>query len=375
MRIEGYSLSHIKNQFNLKSDSQIVSWTKKYLELGDCAFDVENRGKASGFGKGRSKKIFSSLEEEIKYLKMENEYLKKLRALQKQSPNLNKYNIILEMSSTYSILNLCKTARLNRSGYYKWLKRKTYLSKNDQTNLVVSELILKAYSESKGTYGLERLHLYVNKYMSTPINHKRVYRLKKLLGIQAVIRKKFIYRKYRPEKIAKNILNRNFTATKPLEKLSMDVTYIPVSNCNSRFIYMNAVKDLFNGEIVAYDLSLRNDVELINSTLSKLYKLPLKRNCILHTDQGATYSRKIYIEELKKKKIQVSMSRRGNCWDNAPIESFFSHFKSESLYLSKSRDYDKLITEIKEYIDYYNNKRIQKKLKGLSPVEYRTKTA
>lgn len=134
---------------------------------------------------------------------------------------------------------------------------------------------------------------------------------------------------------------------------------------------MNAVKDLYNGEIVAYDLSLRNDIALVNSTLEKLYKLPLSKNCILR----ATYSRTAYINQLKEKGIQVSISRRGNCWDNAPIESFFSHFKSELIYLSKTNNYDNLILEISEYIDYYNNKRIQKKLNGLSPIEYRTKTA
>ena len=136
-----------------------------------------------------------------------------------------------------------------------------------------------------------------------------------------------------------------------------------------------AVKDLYNGEIIAYDLSLKNDVSLVNSTLSKLFKLPIEKGCIIHTDQGSTYSRVAYCEELTEKNFNVSMSRRGNCWDNAPIESFFSHFKSESIYITETKDFESLISEIHEYIHFYNNKRIQKKLNGLSPVEYRTKTA
>lgn len=375
MRIEGYSIGYIRNNMGLKSDAQVMAWTNKYLEQGENAFDIDMRGKSLGERRGRPKTKFLSLEEEIKYLKMENEYLKKLQALQKKNIKTSKYEIIYQMKKSYSITHLCKAARLQRSGYYSWLNRKNNININDQINIQVSELILKAYKESKGTYGIERLHLYVNRNMSIPINRKRVQRLKSILGLKSIIRKKFYYRKYNPSKVCSNILNREFQAKKPLEKLCMDVTYIPVSNCNSRFIYMNAIKDLYNGEIVAYDLSLRNDVALVNSTLLKLFKLPIEKGCIIHTDQGSTYSRVAYFEELKAKKINVSMSRRGNCWDNSPIESFFSHFKSESIYLTETRDYGPLISKIHEYIDFYNNKRIQKKLNGLSPVEYRTKTA
>ena len=375
MRIEGCSIPYIRNTMGLKSDAQVIRWTKKYLEIGETAFDIELRGKKSGAGKGRPKTNFSSLEEENKYLRMENEYLKKLRALQKKNIKINKYEIIYQMKKSYSISHLCKTARLQRSGYYSWLNRQNKISINGQINTQVSELILKAYKESKGTYGIERLYLYVNKNMSIPINRKRIQRLKSILGLKSIIRKKFHYRKYNPAKICSNTLNREFQAKKPLEKLCMDTTYIPVNNCNSRFIYMNAVKDLYNGEIIAYDLSLKNDVSLVNSTLSKLFKLPIEKGCIIHTDQGSTYSRVAYCEELKEKNFNVSMSRRGNCWDNAPIESFFSHFKSESIYITETKEFESLISEIHEYIHFYNNKRIQKKLNGLSPVEYRTKTA
>lgn len=279
------------------------------------------------------------------------------------------------MKETYSISALCKVAKIQRSGYYMWLYRKNNHNNNDEINFKVSELMIQAHKESRGTYGLERLCIYVNKNLDIPINHKRVYRLQGLLELKTVIRKKVYYKKYTPAKVCENILKREFKANKSLEKLCMDVTYIPVNSASSRFIYMNAVKDLFNGEIIAYDLSLRNDSSLISSTLSKLLTLPLEDSCILHTDQGSVYSRVAYFEKLKENRITPSMSRRGNCWDNAPIESFFSHFKSESIYLTKTRDYETLINEIHEYIKFYNEKRIQKKLNGLSPIEFRTKTA
>lgn len=364
-------------KYNISAKSTVYDWVKIYEKSGIIGFKEETRGrsKTDGTRKGRPKTNFLSLEEQIKYLKMENEYLKKLQTLQEERARISKYQIISQMKDTYSIAALCKVAKIQRSGYYMWLIRKNNINPNDKINLKVSELMIKAHKESKGTYGVERLWLYVNRNLDIPINHKRIYRLQGLLELKTVIRKKVYYKNYTPAKICENILQREFNADKPLKKLCMDVTYIPVNSTCSRFIYMNAVKDLFNGEIVAYDLSLQNDSKLISCTLSKLSTLPLEDNCILHTDQGAVYTRVPYFEKLKEKRITASMSRRGNCWDNAPIESFFSHFKSESIYLTKTRDYEILINEIHDYIKFYNEKRIQKKLNGLSPVEFRTKTA
>ena len=150
--------------------------------------------------------------------------------------------------------------------------------------------------------------------------------------------------------------------------------YIPVDRRFRRFLYMNAVKDLYNGEIVAYELSLKNDTQLVENTLNKLLKTGLPKGCMIHTDQGFQYTRKSYCQQLKEANIIQSMSRRGNCWDNVPIENFFSHFKSELIYLVDTTDVNDLIKLIHEYIDFYNNERIQIKT-GMSPVEYRTHAA
>ena len=196
----------------------------------------------------------------------------------------------------------------------------------------------------------------------------------KNLDIKSVIRKKKYSRKHIEGKKAKNILNREFVSKAPLEKLCMDTTYIPIQG--GRFLFLNAVKDLYNNEIVAYAISTRNDVKIVDDTLKELYKLPIPEGCILHTDQGFQFTREAYNSELKINNIKQSMSRKGNCWDNAPIESFFSHMKTEEPALKKRKlTEDEAKDIVIEYIKFYNQKRIQLKLKSLSPVEYRAQAA
>ncbi len=134
----------------------------------------------------------------------------------------------------------------------------------------------------------------------------------KELEIQSVIRKKAYRKKFKPSVIAKNILNRDFNATKPLEKLSMDTTYIPIDRKQRKFIYLNAIKDLFNDEIVAYTMSKRNDLALVLDTLTQLEDKELSNNCMIHTDQGFQYTNKKYCKLLESNGITQSMSRRGN---------------------------------------------------------------
>lgn len=244
----------------------------------------------------------------------------------------------------------------------------------DKENALIKRYIKELHKKYRGTYGRKRMCIYLNKVLNFPVNHKRVYRLMKELGLMAIIRKKIYKHKFKSAEVAENVLNRNFVADKPLQKLCMDITYIPIDRRSRRFLYMNAIKDLYNNEIIAYELSLRNDTKLVHNTLDKLFNMKLPKGCILHTDQGFQYTRKAYCKELRDADIIQSMSRRGNCWDNAPIENFFSHFKSELIYLVKTNDVTELTGLIHQYIDFYNNERIQLK-SGMSPVEYRTHAA
>lgn len=274
----------------------------------------------------------------------------------------------------YSISKLCKLAGVSRSGYYKWINRAEDFSDRAKENKLIKELILEIHNKYRGTYGRKRICIAINNILNFNVNHKRVYRLMKELNIKSVIRKKVYKRKFKPSSVADNILNRDFSTNNPLQKLCMDITYIPIDKSARRFLYLNAVKDVFNGQIIAYDLSLRNDVKLVQNTLNKLSKMNLSANCILHTDQGFQYTRREYSNFLKKIGVIQSTSRKANCWDNAPIESFFSHLKSELIYLVNTTDVTELTRLIHEYIHFYNNERIQNKI-GMSPIEYLTHAA
>jgi len=158
--------------------------------------------------------------------------------------------IIKSLSGNYKISHLCKLVDVSKSGYYKWLNKSQEIinPKNIQNKLIESQ-ILEVHHKYRGIYGKKRLCLYLNKIFDFKINHKRVYQLMKKLKIKSVIRKKVFCRKFKPSVIVENKLQRNFKAEKPLEKFSMDITYIPLKLGNHRFLYMNAIKDLFNNEI------------------------------------------------------------------------------------------------------------------------------
>lgn len=187
--------------------------------------------------------------------------------------------------------------------------------------------------------------------------------------IQAVIRRKRKNFGTKGSVVFENRLNRDFTSDIPLKKLATDITYVPTTD---GFIYLSAVQDLFNNEIVSYHISSKNDLELVFATLNKL---PSASGAILHSDQGFQYTNKRYQEALKEKNIQGSHSRKGNCLDNARMESFFSHLKTEAFYTKKLYSSAEARILLEQQIAYYNTERFQKRLGQLSPIEYREKLA
>ena len=193
----------------------------------------------------------------------------------------------------------------------------------------------------------------------------------KSLNIRGKQRKNGQYYSYKGEvgKIAENILNRDFTASKPFEKLTTDVTQFQV--CNDK-VYLSPVMDLYNREIIAYSISLRPNLAQIREMLQGLTdKLPDGATPIFHSDQGWQYQHKQYQQMLKCKGIQQSMSRKGNCLDNAVMENFFGLLKSELLYLQEFESVEHFKQELLDYLDYYNNRRIKARLKGLPPAIHR----
>lgn len=281
--------------------------------------------------------------------------------------------------------DLLKAAKLARSVFYYHLKQ---LAKADKHQAIKHE-IQNIYHTHKGRYGYRRMTLAL-KQLGFIINHKKVQRLMNELGLKAVIRRKQSkYSTYRGQvgKITTNVLNRNFKTNKPNHKWATDVTEFKVvdKQGNTNKLYLSPIIDLYNGEIISHQMHSSPNYGLVAKMLDKALKRlqadgnnDSNQQLILHSDQGWHYQMKCYQQSLKDNGIIQSMSRKANCLDNAVIESFFGTLKEEIFFHGKnSRRFtstDELRQVIDEYIHYYNHDRIKVKLKGLSPVQYRTQS-
>jgi transposase InsO family protein len=256
-----------------------------------------------------------------------------------------------------------------RSTFYHYLKKLKQPDKDSS----VKTAIVAIYHQHKGRYGYRRITATL-KNSGIQINHKRVARIMHKCGLKSLVRvKKYKSYKGQQGKIASNLLKRNFEARKPNQKWVTDVTEFNVAG---KKLYLSPIMDLYNGEIVSYNVSQQPTTYQTMDMLEKaLGKLPEHCKPILHSDQGWQYQMKGYQYRLRQRKIKQSMSRKGNCLDNAAMESFFATLKSEMFYLKKFTSIQTLTTEIDSYIYYYNNNRIKLKLNGLSPVQYRTQAA
>ena len=253
-----------------------------------------------------------------------------------------------------------------RSSFYYHQKKSRLPDKYKE----IKELIKAIYQRHKGRYGYRRITDELQN-KGIVINHKTVMRLMKLLSLKSIIRVKK-YKSYKGEngKIAPNILERNFKAKAPNQKWATDVTEFNVSGNK---LYLSPIIDLFNQEIISYELTERPVFNQIIVMLKKAFKkIPNNTNLLLHSDQGWQYQMKQYQYLLKKKGIIQSMSRKGNCLDNAIIENFFGTLKSEMFYTQKFKSIEQLKKEIDKYIIYYNNERIKSNLNKMSPIKYRT---
>ncbi len=204
------------------------------------------------------------------------------------------------------------------------------------------------------------------------VNYKKVYRLMRELHIQSIIRKKRRFFKGKSSKIFPNVVERQFQNRKQNEVLVTDITYLPFKD---NFLYLSVLQDLYNNEIVAWKLSHRNDLQLVLKTLDLATQKRDVYGTIIHSDQGFQYTSPAYYRMLQQLGAIGSHSRKGNCHDNACIESFFCHFKSEMFYLNDYQTKGELIQAIETYIYHYNYKRFQKRLNHRAPIEYRISMA
>lgn len=233
------------------------------------------------------------------------------------------------------------------------------------------ERIQGLYGEVKGIYGYRRLKAVYEQRYGEVVNHKKIYRIMRELGIRSIIRRKRKYFGNASKIIKPNILEQNFRAEKSNSKWSTDITNLYYKNI--RF-YLCVILDLYNREILSYIISNRNDNQLVINTIMKATEKPEDiPGVILHSDQGSQYTTEYYSNLLLSKGIVQSMSRRGNCLDNAPVECFFSHLKSELIYTTRFSSEEEMKHGIDEYIRFYNQVRIQQKLNNLSPISYKIK--
>ena len=255
-----------------------------------------------------------------------------------------------------------------RSTYYFEIKRIAELETKDAD---LKEQIRAVYSRNHGLYGVRRIHI-VLVNSGTIVNHKKIQRLMHEMGLKGK-RPKEKYHSYKGEvgKVADNLISRNFHADKPLQKWSTDVSQfsLPWGKC-----YLSPILDMATNEIITYDLSRSPNLQQVTDMLKRAFeKFPDTNGLIMHSDMGWQYQHDIYVKMLKDKGITQSMSRKGNCYDNCIIESFFGRMKTEMFYGNEKEysSFELFSQAVKQYIDYYNNERIQKKTKWTPPAVYR----
>lgn len=264
---------------------------------------------------------------------------------------------------------LCDIAKVSRSGYYKWLRHSDEPEKDHKDYLIIKEI----FERGKKKFGFRSVKMRLLE-QDIVMNHKKISRIMKKYHLICKIRRrnpyKSIMKKSLEHRTCDNILARQFNQTIPFKVFCTDITYIPL---NYRFAYLSVIKDIASGEIVAWNLSMHLEMDLVISTIENMKKnenITTFEDVLIHSDQGFHYTNPLYIEMVKQLKMIQSMSRKGNCIDNAPIESLFGHLKDDVDYKS-CKSFDELHLLIDQYVKYYNHERRQWELKKMTPVEYR----
>ena len=351
LRKQGYSLEKLSNKFGINNSN--IRYMIKLIDRYGIEF----------VKKGKNRYYSPELKQEI---------IDKV-LLEGRSLTVRKAETVREMvSGGFRLDLLLETARLAHSTYYYHLKQLDGVDKDQELKTEIQVI----FTEHKGNYGYRRTHL-EPRNRGLVVNHKKVQRLMKVLGLTARIRRKRKYSSYQGEigKKAENLIQRQFEGAKPMEKCYTDVTKFVIPNSTQK-LYLSPVLDGFNSEVIAYNLSTSPNLEQVKTMLKQAFTEKHYENTILHSDQGWQYQHDSYHRFLESKGIQPSMSHKGNSPDNGMMESFFGILKSEMFYGYEKnfRSLEDLEQAIVDYIDYYNNKRIKVKLKGLSSVQYRTKS-
>ena len=282
----------------------------------------------------------------------------------------------LREDKTLSVSAMCEIADVSRSGYYAWLKAASVREEREEQDRKDFELILQAYQARGYSKGAKSVYMRLL-HMNPPVvmNLKKIRRLMRKYRLVCPVRRANPYRQMakamRTSHVASNLLEREFECYGPRIVLLTDITYIPYQGT---FAYLSTILDAYTKQILAYALSESLEVDFVLETVATLIKehgVSLQQETILHSDQGSHYTSRKFVQILEDEGLRQSMSRRGNCWDNAPQESFFGHMKDHIGEKVKGCEtYGQVKSVIDEYMDYYNNERYQWELAKLSPNEY-----
>lgn len=389
----------LNNGFNIdilgmsRINSACSRWKISYNKKGTLGLE-DTRTNNSGRSRNKELTTEEQLENanlKIELLQMENDLLKKVEKLERQVKlkrtkiiASEKYKIIQDIYSKYKALKsnvtisyLCKVAEVSRTGYYSYFSATSiYNRKIKETNdFEKYKLILKAYKFKNRKKGARQIKMTLEKSFNVIMNLKSIRRIMKKYGLFCPIRKANPYRRMmkatQEHTVLNNDLQRKFKQNIPGKVLLTDITYLFYNN--GKKAYLSTIKDGSTNEILAYELSKNLEISIVLNTLKKLKKnrnIKLTSESFIHSDQGVHYTSPKFQNAVKKLNIGQSMSRRGNCWDNAPQESFFGHMKDET-NIKDCKNYEELEKEIKDYINYYNKTRGQWNLKKMTPVEFR----
>lgn len=367
-------------------DSASLRWRNAYKDKGVLGLD-DTRSLNSGRTLNREltiEEVLAKKDAEIAYLKAELELIKKLELQERQVINKKLspskifkiiQNLIKDFNLNKLTRYLCKIANVSTSGYYKFLNNFKTRDMKEYSDLKSKEIILKAFNYRGYKKGSRSIKMILKNKFNIIMNRKKIQRIMRKYNIICPIRKANPYKRIakatKAHRVVPNKLNRAFKQNIPGKIMLTDITYMPYGN--NKMAYLSTIKDSSTNEILAYKLSNSLDIDIVIETIDKLIKLKpfrLHKDAFVHSDKGFHYTSPIFQRLLKENNLGQSMSRRGNCWDNAPQESFFGHMKDEIDY-KNCNTIEELRILIDDYMDYYNNDRCQWNLKKLTPVQYR----
>ncbi|MGX4667643.1 IS3 family transposase [Cerasibacillus sp. JNUCC 74] len=365
-------------------------WRTAYKKSGVLGLS-DSRSNISG--RARQKELTLEeknvrLEAQVQLLRAENELLKKLGNDRKGAGEKQvvgavemKFLLIRSIIKKYNLRNmvsfLCDICGVSRSGYYNYfsLQSQERRRAREEQDKLLKKNILKAFNFKKRKKGARQIKMTLMGQFNLNYNLKRIRRIMKKYNIFCPIRKANPYRRMakatKEHTVLPNLLNRQFKQNVPGKVLLTDITYLFYGK--GKKAYLSTIKDGSTNEILAYDVSDRITLDIATDTLLKWKnnrKVKLADGAFIHSDQGFHYTNPLFQKLVKKYGLGQSMSRRGNCWDNAPQESFFGHFKDET-YIKPCETLAELKREVKSYMTYYNNYRYQWNLKKMTPVQYR----